>query len=237
METELKELGIVLHATAGYAPKQNGVAERGNQIIGVKARAMMTESGVPLYFWYQACSTAVFLTNRRITTAVLGNRTPFEVWHFRKPNISHLRVFGCKAYRLIRKELRLSKFQESSSEGVLVGYDDDNFNLQVYDLSTRRIHLSHDVTFDEDNFPFIKIKFHDSKTGPSHLTLFDDVDSDGNVTDDGSVTGEGSAIPNSALGGEEQADVAGVTPQQVLSDPHKGPSEEPVTSIRNSETT
>lgn len=95
---ELRELGIVMHTTAGYAPKQNAVAERGNQTVTIKARSMMIESGLPLKFWYQACSTAVFLTNRTITSAVPNNRTPFEVWPFRKPSIEHLKVFGCKAY-------------------------------------------------------------------------------------------------------------------------------------------
>lgn len=35
--TELREMGIVLHTTTGYTPQQNGVAERGNPIITIKA--------------------------------------------------------------------------------------------------------------------------------------------------------------------------------------------------------
>lgn len=102
---ELKTLGVVLHTTAGHTPQQNGVAERGNCTVITKARSMMLEANLPLHFWYLACSSAVFLINRFITASVPNNTTPFEVWFYRKPCISHLRVFGCKAYRLLRKEV------------------------------------------------------------------------------------------------------------------------------------
>lgn len=61
----------------------------------------MLEEGLPQPFWFVLCCAAVFLTNRTITKAVQGFRTPFEVGHFRKPTVSHLRVVGCLAYRLI----------------------------------------------------------------------------------------------------------------------------------------
>ena len=36
--SDLKELGIELHLTAGHTPAQNGVAERGNRTISTRAR-------------------------------------------------------------------------------------------------------------------------------------------------------------------------------------------------------
>lgn len=108
---DLKDLGIDIHLTAGHTPAQNSVAKRGNHTIGTKARSMMLESGLPLKFWYQACSTAVFLTNRTVTKAVPDSVTLFEKWHFRRPSLNHLRVFGCQSFRLIKKELRDFKCQ------------------------------------------------------------------------------------------------------------------------------
>lgn len=131
---------------------------------------MMIESVVPLSFWYLACATAVFLANRSITTAVSNFRTPCEVWFFRKPSISHLRVFGCKAYRHIRKETRHSKFEPVSSEGVLIGYDQDNFNYLIYALTSRNVVMSHDVTFEEDVYPMKKIIDQNAPTTPSKKT-------------------------------------------------------------------
>ena len=185
MNEHLKSLGIELHLTAGHAPEQNGVAERSNRTVGSKARSMMMESGLPLRFWYQACEAAVFLSNRTITKAVPGFKTPFELWHFRKPSIDHLRVFGCKSYRIIRKELRESKYSQVSSEGVLVGFDQDNFNYQIYDLQDKKIHMSHDVKFNEDAFPFIKLG--DSPTSNSDVrvrVLYSDEDDCGNRVDE-----------------------------------------------------
>lgn len=117
---ELRDLGVVLHPTAPHTPEQNRVSERGNRTVSTKARSMMMESSMPLRFWVQACKVAVFLTNRIITSALPDNMTPFKAWHYRKPTFSHLKVFGCKAYRLIRKEIRGSKFSPVSSEGILV---------------------------------------------------------------------------------------------------------------------
>lgn len=144
---ELKDLGITLHLTAGHTPEQNGVSERGNRTIATRARSMMLQSGVPLRFWFLACVTAVFLTNRCCTKALPDGITPFESWFFRKPSLNYIRVFGCQCFRLIWKPLRDSKFLEVSSEGVLVGFDHDNFNYLVYDLADRKVHVSHHVTF------------------------------------------------------------------------------------------
>lgn len=154
--TQLRSMGIVLHLTAGHAPQQNGVAERGNRTVSTKARAMMLEASLPLTFWYLSCSAAVFLINRSITAAFPDQKRPFEMWHYRNPAISHLKILGCLAYCLIRKELRQSEFYPVSSEGVLVGFDQDNFDYLIFDLQSCKIHTSHNVTFNKSQFPFDK---------------------------------------------------------------------------------
>lgn len=186
---ELRERGIVLHLTAAHSPEENGVSERGNRTISTKARLMMLESGMPLWFWVQACNTAVFLTNRTITSALSGNRTPFEAWHFRKPSINHVRVFGCLFYALIRKEVRGSKFGPVSSQGVLMGFDEDNFNYHIYDLSSHTIITTHHATFNENSFPFKDQKSSNSSLTQSspnsgvNIQFFDDESEDEHLED------------------------------------------------------
>lgn len=150
------ESGISLHVTAAHTPEENGVSERGNRTVAQKARAMMIRSGVPLKFWYEACSTAVFLINRTVTSSLANNVTPFEMWNFRKPSVNHLKIFGCRAFTLIRKEVRESKYSPVSSIGILVGFTEDNFNYRVYDFDSRKIITSHHVSFDENSFPCLK---------------------------------------------------------------------------------
>lgn len=148
-------VGIHLHPTAPYTPSRNGVSKRSNQTINGKAREMLIDANMPARFWYHAAATAVFLHNRTICKAS-GNLdiTPYEIWHLRKPDVSHLRVFGCAAQILIRKPQRDRKFDEVTQDGVLLGFVDDNYNYQIYNLDTDKVVMSHNVYFDENVFPF-----------------------------------------------------------------------------------
>lgn len=167
MDEYCKELGITLHKTAPYTPQQNGVSERMNQTIINMARSMMVQSGVPLNFWYLAVSTAVYIRNRTLTSALNDHKTAYEMWNFRIPTVKHLKVFGCKVHRLIRKELRENKYSQFTSEGVMVGYTEDNYNFQIFDLETKKVIISHDVVFFEDSFPFLKSPPPDADIFPS----------------------------------------------------------------------
>lgn len=101
----LAENGIRAEYNVPYNPKLNGVAERANRTILEKARSMRGDSGLSKCIWSEAVMTATYLINRS-PTAALKHKTPFEMWHNRKPNISNLRVFGCRAFAQTPKQLR-----------------------------------------------------------------------------------------------------------------------------------
>ncbi|XP_073152109.1 uncharacterized protein [Henckelia pumila] len=92
--------GIQRQLTARYTPQQNGVAERKNRTIVEMARSMLKAKGLPYTFWAEAVNAAVYILNKSPTKAN-PNKTPYEDWHKRKPEIRHFRVFGCLAYSLI----------------------------------------------------------------------------------------------------------------------------------------
>jgi len=46
-------------------------------------------------------ATAAYLRNLTTTSANEEQLTSFETWYGSKPNISHLRVFGCAAYTVM----------------------------------------------------------------------------------------------------------------------------------------
>jgi hypothetical protein len=50
----------------------------------------------------------------------------------------------------------VGKYSSVTSDGVLVGFQDDSFNYFIYNQGTRKVILSHNVTFCEDSFPFPK---------------------------------------------------------------------------------
>lgn len=149
-----EERGISLHFTASYTPEQNGVSERGMRTVIEKARCIMVQAGIPLQFWLEVCLVVIWLMNRCITAALPNDKTPFEMWYFRKPNIAHVRIIGCEAQCLIRKEDRTNKYNAVTSKGVLMGFCDDNFNYKIYDPVTKKFFITHNVTFIESSFPF-----------------------------------------------------------------------------------
>ena len=65
-----------------------------------------------------------------------------------KPDISHLRIFGCSVYIHIPKEKR-SKLEPSGKKGTFVGYSETSKAYQIYIPIQRQIEVSRDVTFDE----------------------------------------------------------------------------------------
>ena len=88
------EKGISHEFTSPYCPEQNGVEECLNRTIMESVRSTIYHAGLPLDFWAEACSTAVYIHNRSPTTA-LKDKTPYECLFGRKPDISNLSVFGC----------------------------------------------------------------------------------------------------------------------------------------------
>ena len=81
---------------------------------------MLAGSILPQKLWAEAMSTAVYLRNQSPTKAVEG-MTPHEAFHGNKPNVKHLRVFGCIAFVHIAKDER-KKLDIVARRFVLVGY-------------------------------------------------------------------------------------------------------------------
>lgn len=88
------------------------------------------------------------LLNRSPTKSIKG-KTPYEVWHGRKPQVGHLRTFGCVCH--VKKiGTGLGKMSDRSSKMVLLGYETGTKGYRFFDPSTERLHVSRDVLFEED---------------------------------------------------------------------------------------
>ena len=108
---------------------------------------MLNEKNMPCCFWADAVFTTVYLINRTPTTSV-HIITPEEAWSGRKPDLSHLRIFGCVCYVHIPSELR-SKLDAKSEKCVFVGYSLEQKGYRCYNPITKELRVSRDVTFDE----------------------------------------------------------------------------------------
>ena len=91
----LLDKGIHHELSALYSPAQNGVAERINRTLMESARTMMAQAGLSDKYWAEAVVTGAYLRNRVPTRSFKEKTTPFEKWYGKKPDLSHLRVFGC----------------------------------------------------------------------------------------------------------------------------------------------
>ncbi|GJY65031.1 retrovirus-related pol polyprotein from transposon TNT 1-94 [Tanacetum coccineum] len=143
-----KVQGIRRQLTAAYTPQQNGVAERKNRTIMNMVRSMLTEKQVPKVFWPEAVRWSVHILNRCPTVAV-QNQTPEEAWSGVKPVIDYFRVFGCVAHAHVPDQKR-SKLDDKSRKCVLLGVSDESKAYRLYDPVSKKIIVSRDVIFEED---------------------------------------------------------------------------------------
>lgn len=144
----LRENGITYEPSAPYTQNQNGVSERMNRTIMEKARTMLLEAHLPESFWAEAVNTAVYLHNRSPTRSLDG-KTPYEAWNGVRPDLSHIKVFGCDAYLFIPDEKR-GKLQAKSQKCVLMGYVWNTTKMwRLWDPTGRRVVIGSNVKFDE----------------------------------------------------------------------------------------
>ncbi|CAL9006618.1 unnamed protein product, partial [Prunus brigantina] len=110
-------------------------------------RCMLKLKNLPKYFWAEAVACVVYILNRSPSRSVNG-RTPYEVWSGRKPNIQHLRVFGCIAYSHVPDHIR-KKLDEKAEKCIFIGYSTVTKGYKLYNPKTEKVIISRDVTFDE----------------------------------------------------------------------------------------
>ncbi|GKE60744.1 retrovirus-related pol polyprotein from transposon TNT 1-94, partial [Tanacetum coccineum] len=76
------------------------------------------------------------------------NKTPYELVHDKKPDLTFFRVFGALCYPTNDSE-NLEKFQAKTDIGIFVGYAPSRKGYRIYNKRTHRLMETIHVTFDE----------------------------------------------------------------------------------------
>ncbi|GJU91332.1 retrovirus-related pol polyprotein from transposon TNT 1-94 [Tanacetum coccineum] len=140
-------VGIFHQKSVPRTPQQNGVVERRNRTLVEAARTMMIFSKAPMFLWAEAVATACYTQNRSLIHT-RHNKTPYELVHDKKPDLTFFRVFGALCYPTNDSE-SLGKFQAKADIGIFVGYAPSRKGYRIYNKRTRRLMETIHVTFDE----------------------------------------------------------------------------------------
>jgi hypothetical protein len=112
------------------------------------ARCMIIESKLAEDWWEHARETAGYIYNRVVNAQ--NDIPPFTQMYGSRESLSHLRIFGSKAYPNIPLQLRESDHKNVAYEGILVGYSAEHLlSYKIYVPNLNYLIITGDVTFQE----------------------------------------------------------------------------------------
>ncbi|GJR38529.1 retrovirus-related pol polyprotein from transposon TNT 1-94 [Tanacetum coccineum] len=88
-----ENVGISHQTFVARTPQQNGIVQRRNRTLVEAARTMLIFSKASLFLWAEAINTACYTQNRSLIR-LRYNKTPYELMHDKKLDLSFLHVFG-----------------------------------------------------------------------------------------------------------------------------------------------
>ncbi|KAJ9566455.1 hypothetical protein OSB04_002421 [Centaurea solstitialis] len=154
-DNHLMECGIVSQLTPPYTPQMNGVSERRNRTLLDMVRTMMCHSTLPMSFQGHALETAAHILNRAPTKSV--EKTLYELWKGKKPNISFLRIWGCEVYV---KRPTSEKLKPKSDKYFFVGYPRTTVGYYFYNPEEKK------VVDEENTTPIVEPKIQHENVEP-----------------------------------------------------------------------
>nr|GEX80455.1 integrase, catalytic region, zinc finger, CCHC-type, peptidase aspartic, catalytic [Tanacetum cinerariifolium] len=99
-------------------PQQNGVIERRNHILIESAQTMLIFSKALMFLWAEAMATACYTQNQSLIHT-RHHKTPYELVHNKKHDLTFFKVFGALCYPTNDSE-DLGKLQPTADIGIFV---------------------------------------------------------------------------------------------------------------------
>ncbi|GJX28056.1 retrotransposon protein, putative, ty1-copia subclass [Tanacetum coccineum] len=134
---------------------------------------MMNLTTMPLSFWDYALESATHILNMVPTKKV--DKTPYELWYGKVPNLSYLKVWGCEA--LVKRDTP-DKLQQRSVKCIFIRYPKETMGYYFYFPPENKIVVARYAKFLEKNLISQEASWrtveleeiHDEDTSPSENT-------------------------------------------------------------------
>ncbi|GJT95608.1 retrovirus-related pol polyprotein from transposon TNT 1-94 [Tanacetum coccineum] len=115
-----ERVDIFHQKTVSRTPQQNDVIERRNHTLVEAARTMLIFSKALMFLWAEVVATVCYTKNRSLIHTH-HCKTPYELVHDKKPNLTFFRVFGALCYPT-NDSKDLGKLQPTADIEIFVGY-------------------------------------------------------------------------------------------------------------------
>ena len=148
----LQQKGIISQRSCPYTPQQNRVAERKNRHLLEVICTLLLESFVPLRFWVEALSTAVYLINRLPSQTLNLDSLYFHLFGV-PPNYNSLHVF-CYICFVHLPPIEPHKIPAQVVQYAFLGYSNSHKGFVCYDANNNKIRISQNVVFFENQYLF-----------------------------------------------------------------------------------
>lgn len=139
--------GIYRQFTAPYTPQQNDIVKRRNRTVVAITRSFLKTMKLPSFLWGEAVRHSIYVLNR-LPTRALSEKTPYEVWTGMKPNLEHIRVFGCVCHMKV-PSVQTTKLDDRSKLVVNLGKEPGTKAYRLLDPVSKKVFVSRDVVFQE----------------------------------------------------------------------------------------
>jgi len=114
--------GIIHEFSSPKTPQQNGVVERKNRTLQEMTRTMIHENNLAKHLWAEVVNTTCYVQNSIYIRPIM-EKTTYELFKGRRPNISYFHQFGCTCY-ILNNKLYLKKFDAKAQRGIFLGYSE-----------------------------------------------------------------------------------------------------------------
>jgi hypothetical protein len=164
-----ERFGIRHSILPAYGPQLNGTVERTWKQVFQLVRIFLIQSQLPSKYWPFAAMHATYIINRTTLYSIkqhksskrgLTRGTPYQHLYLKKPNISHIKQFGCNLYTFIHPQQRdQPNFSPRAFEGKLLGFVDTFPNVHtaiVVQLNQINSIKPTIVTVDRDNCKYVE---------------------------------------------------------------------------------